>query len=620
MNVIYNKLILFLFILIMPVSAVQAQSYNSVPLGHEAYYIIETGVMRGVITQPPSARPWPVFIIKEKLLEMLDNPLGKLSAHELNILKELLASFDRKNGLDLQKGMYMAENTIKGRRLSLDTGLNWESNVSVKVPQPSVATIHKGTFFFTQNIADLFSWKFSIDGGFLYIDREILGIRPNPPYIDPNFGDYDGNPNSSGHYYTYDIPPASFASVYAVPAMFPNTFTKPWDSLLAVDNPQGNTTWPDSFAFFYQMSGELGSGFFYDHLLLRFGRMRRDWGPGGNGASLYLNSSARPMMGIECSALPFRWLYFSLLGSSLEYTNDQNEEISVDPYQNMLLMALLEFNLGKHFNINAGVSSVFAKRFEPGYFFSNDNSFLQNSAGNYDNAAFFIDMVLRFLNTKLWLSIFLDDLSAMEKNFLFLNQNKYAYQAGIKSNISLLPFGLITFRYTKIEPYCYTFDFRETPGRSAPVDTSYINDGESIGFYLSPNSDELLFRMESMPLRQLTVHIQYQLIRHGVDWGQRRVAGSSIRDKTPEKDSQKFFLKDGAYEWNHLFKIGSSFSLTAFNIPIAFFAEAGLVVTRFFDTNVELGMEGNYTAIDTPVYRAGNNAIFSIGVRVFPDI
>jgi hypothetical protein len=53
-------------------------------------------------------------------------------------------------------------------------------------------------------------------------------------------------------------------------------------------------------------------------------------------------------------------------------------------------------------------------------------------------------------------------------------------------------------------------------------------------------------------------------------------------------------------------------------VPIAFYADAGIVLTRFTDSDAELGKEGNFASIDTAEYRAGNRFIFSLGFKVFP--
>jgi hypothetical protein len=329
---------------------------------------------------------------------------------------------------------------------------------------------------------------------------------------------------------------------------------------------------------------------------------------------------ARPFMAFEGTVVPFRWLRFSFLTGSLEYLNDSNQWSDADPFQTMLSMSLLEIDTGKHFHLDFGSSAIYAKRLELGYIFPLiDNFFYQNNTGDFDNMAIYGNMVFRFSGFKIWAGAFVDEMRPSLGDFFILNRNMYAYQGGIKAHITWLPFGAFTMRYTKIEPYCYTHEYSETPWTRVPIDTAYLNNGESLGFYLPPNIDEFLIRMEAMPLRELRAHIQYQLIRHGADWGYRRVEGSSIWDKIVKDDNtNKFFLRDGAYEWDHVIKIGASYSLKTRNIPLSFYAETGLVITRFTDSDAALGEEGNFSPIDNAVYRAGNNFIFSSGFKVFP--
>jgi len=264
---------------------------------------------------------------------------------------------------------------------------------------------------------------------------------------------------------------------------------------------------------------------------------------------------------------------------------------------------------------------VFPKRPELGYYFPlASNFFYQNNVGDFDNLAMYADLEFRFSNIKLWGSLFVDEMRPDTRDkFFILNRNMYAYQGGIKSMISWLPFGSFTLRYTKIEPYCYTHEYTQTPWHRVPIDTAYLNDGQSLGSYLPPNSDELLVKMEAMPLWGLIANFQYQMIRHGADWGYRRVPGSSVWDKIVKgENTEKYFLRDGAYQWSHVIKLGFKYSLRTNNIPVAFFGETGLVVIRYTNSDVEIGKEGNYAAIDNAVYRAGTHGILSLGFKIFP--
>ncbi|MDR1278564.1 MAG: capsule assembly Wzi family protein [Treponema sp.] len=617
----------FVFCLLFLCSTLGAQQFNSVPLNHDAYGLIEMAVLRGIVKAPPSVKPWPEFTVKAKLTEIIHAPPELLSPGEQEIVAEILASFERKDGLDYRTGKYHAERPVAGTHLSLDAGLNWESVFSVKAPSPATATVNMGNLFVGGDMGGHLSWNFNLHGGFLQVDRKYLGDHEDPPYIDPKYGAYDGNPNSDGHHYYYDLPgpndPPTYSPVYAIPAYFPYTFTKPWEA--AVFPPAdlgGYHSWPDKFAFAYELISEINAGFFDNRLAFRFGRMRRDWGPEGNGSSLYMNAQARPFMAIEGTAVPIDWLWFSFLTGALEYQKGTNQWSDADPFQNLFSLALLEVEAGKYIHFDFGSATVWPKRFELGYIFPiNSNFFYQNNVGDFDNLALFADLEFRLPGFgKIWGSLYVDEINLNQKPFFHLDRQMYAYQGGFKINIKWLPFGLLTMRYTKVEPFCYTHEYTETPWNRVPTDTSYQNNGESLGFYLPPNSDEFLFRLESMFLPGTKAHFQYQMIHHGVDFGYGRVDGSSLTDKIiKDRNSEKYFLKDGVYQWNHVLKIGGTYSLKTLNVPLAVFAETGIVITRYtINGSAGIGNEGDYEALNDAVYRAGTGFIFSIGFTVYP--
>jgi hypothetical protein len=413
------------------------------------------------------------------------------------------------------------------------------------------------------------SWYFNSGGGFLKTDRDLIG-----------YADSLANPVSP------------VLPVYGIPACFPYTYSKAWEAAVFPFTQFGSSeAWPERLSLFYQMAGEISSSFLNNRLCFRFGRMRRDWGMQESGGSLYLNGNARPFMAFEGTAIPLSWIYFSFLSGALEIPNTGLPQADNDAYQNNFSIGLIELELGKYFHLDFGSSVVYAKRYEPGYLFPIfSNSAYQNISGNYDNASVFADLQFIFSNSKIWLSILIDDLQPQFNNFFLLDRNMYAYQGGFKTGVSWFSFGTFTFRYTKIEPYTYS---------------GYLNNGEYLGSYLPPNSDELFARLEAMPLRGMTASLQYQLIRHGAEWGNRKVDGSSIYDKIINKDiSQKYFLKDGAYQWDHVIKLGAHYSLKTINIPVSVYADAGVVITRFTNSDAELGKEGNFSNIDNAVYNS----------------
>jgi hypothetical protein len=357
----------------------------------------------------------------------------------------------------------------------------------------------------------------------------------------------------------------------------------------------GEFLYPDDPALGWGVEAELNGSFFDRRLLLRLGRIRHDWGYRSNGDALFLNACARPFTALEGTVLPLPWLNIYFLGGVLEhYRGDSwsSAETAANkgPFTNMFSAGQVALNLSQYFYLCAGAAAVLAEQ---------------------PNAAFFADVQLRMPGLfTLWGSVFFDHLNESLENFNTTNGNNFAYQAGIMIVVHWLPFSAFTLRYTKIEPYCYTAE---------QASAAFINGGESLGYYLPPNSDELLLRFESRMRPGVKAHVQFQMIRHGADFGDRFVPGSSLYDVLGDDRSSKFFLMDGVYQWDNIIKLGASGNLKSVGVPVLIYAETGLVITSFtINGKAGIGNEADYEPLEDSVYRPGTKFIFSIGFRVFP--
>jgi hypothetical protein len=155
-----------------------------------------------------------------------------------------------------------------------------------------------------------------------------------------------------------------------------------------------------------------------------------------------------------------------------------------------------------------------------------------------------------------------------------------------------------------------------------------MNNGESLGYYLPPNSDEFSLRFESMLLPGTKVHLQYQMIRHGVEYGDGAVDGSSLNDKLADEvgsskrkyddNTHKDFLNDGVYQWDHVVKAGGTYSLKSRNIPVSLFGEAGVVITRFTEKGRPDPDNNPSGPWDYSVYKDSTGFILSFGFRLYP--
>jgi len=518
-----------------------AQEYISVPLDNSAYDIIEMGVMRGIITSPPSAKPWSVNVVKKKLWEMMDDPEEVLTSNEMEILELAHESFETKEGTDFL--------------------FSWESNFAVQAPDAYISSVNLAKISARGDLSDFISWDITAMGEFLYIER-----------------------NESG-----------------VPSMFPYTMSKMWvGGVLSLLNAEAYFAWPDEPSLAAGLQGELSGALFGQLLQFRLGRLRRDWGSGTSGSSLFMNAQASPFIAVEGIISPLQWLDISLLTGVTEYYHNENRWPGQDDsfFINLLSAVQFEFNPLRFIYFNIGGSAVWL---------------------NQINLAAFANLELRVPGLlKVWGSFFLDRLDSSPDNFPVTNGNSYAYQAGIKTIVNWLPFGAFTFRYTKVEPYCYTDSYDGYGGRPLPSMSAFVNGGESLGYYTQPNSDEMLFRLESMFLPDLKAHIQFQILRHGADYGYGAVPGSSLTDKLINTKSQKFFLEDGVYRWNNVIKLGGSYKFMVGIIPVSVYAEAGFVSTSFtINGAAGQGNAADYHAFSDSVYRAGDGFIFSVGFRLF---
>jgi hypothetical protein len=590
---------LVLFIILAPILG--AQQHLSVPLDSSVYELIDLGIIRGVISAPPQARPWSESTVKEKLQEMIlfGPALGKISAAEVAVLEAAFASFSRTPGLDWQQGAFRAEEvTGSGSRFSFDAGLGFKSDSSFSTDLTpgaglkssfALGTVDMLNFYLDGDLGNHFSYGFNIDLGLVSIKRNDVSyvdkLDRGPDRI-PGSGDEfdsDGNPVSD--------------SAYFLPGYFPYTFTPVWDG------PTGNfsgehtgfKSWPYPWALGYHITSELSASFLDNRLKFQFARMPRDWGPGGMGTSLVLNAQNYPFVGLEFQMTPIRGIHLTTLSGSLEQAG---LIANTGEYQNAFSAAMLELNLGKYVSLSGGAAVVWPKRFELGYIFPLEIApIYQYSIGDYDNPSMFGNIVLQYPGLgRLWFSIDVDEMQLSQQsreNFFSLDRNMYAVQAGAKVSLPWLPFASLSLRYTKVEPYMYTHPRTKTPWYPNPMATGYNNNGYPVGYYLSPNSDEFFIRAESQFTPQAQAHVQYQLVRHGAEYGPGKVDGSSFLDVLPyAEDSikslpndvlwsyRKYFLNDGAYSWQHIVKLGGTYRFAS-KLPLSLSLDAGLVITNY---------------------------------------
>ncbi|MDR0289301.1 MAG: hypothetical protein LBI06_00005 [Treponema sp.] len=631
----FEKKYFFLKLLLLVFGfSLNAQTHVSVPLDDSIYYVLEQAQMRGLCPPLPAVKPYSRKVILEAIETMLSAPEGRLSATERDILERARQKFKPPiTGLSWSRGAYNFERQLP----KVDTRASAEIGVGLQMAFGGGYYLDTEEFAWgTDNLIHIyangdmgehFSFGFNFFGGIARAPRKVLGEYDT---FYKTFVDNEDAINREIAVYSHPLP------------FFPYGFKKTWDGGYFVtpgeiSSDSGFVAWPDKLGIGPMIISELSGEFFGGAMNYRFGRVRREWGAMAEGRSLILNGTAQPFVGIEGTFNPFPWISFSTLTGVLEYYEEKDAKFSSWTSQNAYSLEQLELNYKDYFHLSLGTSAVWVKRFELGYLLPLQMNFLyQGNIGDFDNMAAFMSLKGQYPGIgKIWFTFWLDEVNPDtfgKKEFWELDRNMYIYQFGTKLSVPRLPFSSIILSYTKNEPYNYThtrifvpWANNEFKGQAMPMETAYLNNGESIGYYLQPNSDEILFRFESMPGVNARAHFQYQMVRHGATHGESAVDGSHfLSELDPNgRDSnailRKYFLHDGAYNWLHIFKIGGEYSLARLNLPICLFGEAGVVYSYYTNTeeSANSGAAYSYKIIDTAVYPKSTGVIVNVGFRLF---
>jgi len=620
-----KKRLVAVFLAVFACGFLFAQNHVSVNLNNQVYYILEQAEIRGLIAPLSGVRPYTQNVIIAAINEILNSANAhRLRPTERHILQDYLARFSRRQpGLNRRAGTFFGENTVGAREvpLTFNFDMSMDSELSSSFI-PAFGETHVGTEIWVHanvfgDVGNNVSYGFFNQFGLARAPRRFLGMA----YSYHKDFDDDRNPDFQNR----------MIRVYSEPLThFPFTYRKRWDSsVFPLDNigASGYSWWPDSVSGGYSLHAELTSAFLGNRLIMRLGRMPREWGSMPLGSSLIFNSAARPFLAAEAEFRPFSWFSFSSLSGILEYENREGIRNSALVSQNAFSILMLQLRFRNILFLDLFDGAVWPKRLEFGYLFPiTSNFFTQNNIGYFDNMGIGINLKAQYPGLgNVWASVFVDEMS-VQGNMHELDRTMIALQAGFTIPLPFLAFSSFSASYTKVNPYCYTHTRNSNPWSGGlRMDTSWQNNGVSLGHYLPPNSDQFLFRFRTMPARNLVIGLQYQLIRRGADFGSSAVDGSNLQSELDPHDRnnmpvlKRFFLQDGAYQWMHITRVNAEWNLT--RLPIALFGEAGVNFSYFTNIDHPANVTGKahpYRRINTSEYPQSASFIIRLGVRVFP--
>ena len=581
-----------------------AQTHSSVSLEEtDLYRLLEIAEISGMIDRLPAARPLPRSAVK-RALQQIESFRDKLTDWQNSVLADYLERF-----AEDEEKPFLQDGDL---RIEDETfPLNWQFYSKIETSVDAAQTRQFG-------IHNILGGVFSGDLGKHVSYGFDLSFQLNKVHIDDNAP------------YPY--------------AWTPYTYTKSWDGgARYLDAPVAEYHMPKEWSMGWAMYPEIVLSWWENRVDFRFGRMRRDWGFGeGN---LFLDKKAHPFMGLEGTLSPWKWLSLTFLFGGLEYgpsfrnspfvsgqypetTNGTNETLGTREVslvqQNMLSIFRLEVKPAKWLSVSLYDAVIYPKRLELAYMFPfMSKLFAQGNHGDFDNMLFGGTISLSWPGLfRTYGTILIDEWQpSIPLNSL---RNQLAVQAGIKAVIPMKIWSLLTFQYTKIEPFTYThYAINDLPwyDKDLEMEIGYLNHGSNIGSYLEPNSDEFLLSFHVQPSRSWTAGFTYRLIRHGGldvpgssydSWGY--TSSGSRPDDDPNgayyENGTKDFLKDGTYEWFHIFSLGASVDFRSFLVPV----QLSLQYSFVYEYDSDYSANSNFSAIaGTELFRN----LFTIKVKLW---
>jgi hypothetical protein len=604
------------------------QTHTSVSLENQVYYILEQAEARGLCRPLSGVRPYTQGVITSAINEILHSDSAKLKKPERDILEQYLAKWEKpKTGIDWRRGAWYGEAAL-GKN---DAAVSANAGLSADIEGSSgLYSSFKDRYFGTEvwmrafvngDLGLNFSYDISAEGGLVRVPRDSLGTY-NTYYKGFIYNADDVNDIRNEEFKNQQI------DIYGEPLThFPYTYQKRWDgSVFFFRDLSEYENWPGSIAGGYNLTSELSASFLEHKLIIRLGRLRHEWGSTSAGSSLAFNQWARPFLGLEAEFNPVSWFGIASLTGALEYNNIEGIKKSSQTFQNLFSVTMLQFRYKNYVFFDMVDAVVYPKRFEPGYISPiTNNFFYQNNVGDFDNMAMTFNLKAQYPGWgNIWVSFFMDEMN-LTSDLLTLDRQMVAMQGGVNIPLPLLSFSSIKLSYTRVNPYCYTHNRNYNPWYGDVMETGYTNNGVNIGYYLPPNADEILVRFNTMPVKNLVTSLQYQLIRHGADFGSNAVDGSNLLSELDpnERDNnpvlKRYFLRDGAYQWSHIARVGAEWNLPG--LPVSFTGEIGAVISYFTNIKEDANVTGeshSYAIVDTVEYPKSTGFIVKLGVRVFP--
>lgn len=469
-----KKGLLVVLIALVSLSAVVfAAQFHSLPIGHEAYRMIDVAVTRGAIPSQTDVRPYNVNYVKTLLEQIM--AADCFSASEKDDVKRVLESLDAAYGNSTTSGF---KDLFKKGYLRTD----YPSTMSIGGTASMDLAIGRGSD--GENVLDVRL------GGLAYVRGDMF-----------DFMSYDLN-------FKLNLDKVDIRAT-----IIPDLRIDCDGFYMQLRNGGARMDYlPDEQLYLgIEQFSEISFSFKDDMFSARIGTVKRDWGPGYN--NLAISGSARAMDGFEMSFKPTSWFSYSVMVGSLglfnltsingvDWPSDNGSWHFGGMYCNNISTHRVElgpvggmqFGAGHPLELKVGIweSVIWRKRFELAYL--NPFSiymFAQNNLGDYDNVLAGLDFTFIMKGIGQFYAAFsMDELN--NPHFLTCPRDITSYQIGAKFAPRILNFSEITLQATYVTAFFGSHYSDANSLVNQEYDISYVNKGQNIGYPINPDTLELL--------------------------------------------------------------------------------------------------------------------------------
>ncbi len=463
-----SRKVLFIFIvlLIVPVFGVFADSLKYVPLDDSIYDVLEEGYARGLIDYLPQMRPYT----EKRVVRSLKVILNKLSDNTSDriIRKKIVGFLDR---CKYEEGLFRSVWDEKNRA---SVNFRTEINPNLRIDSPLDIYL-QNEIFIEPEIA--LSDTLYMGGDFSFeINFLRYNILPFKKFYEPGLPDY---PNYA-FFLTRGIDTFNFSPTGYVPG----------EADIYIFNNNRS-----------QISMNFGYGIF------TFGKDNFSWGPSplcNLQLSMFSHSYDFLQLMFPLSDRgSFSWMTGILLDKGPGSSNTRK----------MISAHRAEFQFFDWFMFSLYESVIYSYRFELSYL-NPLSIYVSNEIrlGDQDNKLGGVDLIFRFLNSKVYISFFADDWDMAAPLDLNYYHNEWGGLGGIEM-YDLFPNLSLLFEAIYLSHWMYTH--RDDLADVASNFNRYTNYGSHLGHFLEPNSGILILKGNYVVSRDLKVGSSFWFTMHG---------------------------------------------------------------------------------------------------------